>query len=447
MPHTIDIVIPLKRRRSDIGKFLTTLKGLRHTARKPVPARPRVQEHDQAIPDMRTPNQYRGAYIERYEPTHGDCACDECAAKRTGDGYDGSDFVPVYQQTMPGRTPFEQVFRNALGFFEVSELPEEAWVAPATDAFEESAHPRGDTENAGRFTKAGGGNAKEVAETAGGAKASKSAALVAAKPDRSDFPEHIKKLGVPPAWTNVHYNPDPQADLLVQGRDAKNRLQPIYSAKYQQDNALAKFGRVRKLEDLIGNVVRQNETNRSSHIPIVRDTADVTKLIMETGIRPGSDGDTKASIKAYGATTLLGQHVKADVSGVSLDYMGKDAVHLQIPIPDKDTADMVRARAKKAGSDGKLFPNTNAKRLRGYVKQLSGSDEVKTKDFRTYVANTVATQAVQDLPAPTTEVAYKRQVREVAIRVSQKLGNTPTIALASYINPVVFAEWRAGLTG
>lgn len=302
-------------------------------------------------------------------------------------------------------------------------------------AFTETDHPRGQPKNAGEF-----------AEKAGGPKASKSAALVAAKPDRSDFPEHIKKLVLPPAWTNVHYNPDPAADLLAQGKDAKGRLQSVYSEAFAKQGSIAKFGRVAKLEKMFKAIDAKNEANRKSKLPIIRDTADVTKLIMETGIRPGSDGDTKAKVKAYGATTLLGQHVQADASGVTLDYIGKDGVHLNIPIQDKATADMVRRRAKLAGPDGKLFPTTNATKLQGYVKQLSGG-EAKPKDFRTYVANSTALSVVSALPVPETEVAYKKMVREVAVKVSKKLGNTPVIALASYINPVVFSDWRAACCG
>ena len=43
----------------------------------------------------------------------------------------------------------------------------------------------------------------------------------------------------------------------------------------------------------------------------------------------------------------------------------------------------------------------------------------------------------------TNEKEYKKAVKFVATAVSKKLGNTPTIALQSYINPATFAAWRA----
>jgi hypothetical protein len=41
------------------------------------------------------------------------------------------------------------------------------------------------------------------------------------------------------------------------------------------------------------------------------------------------------------------------------------------------------------------------------------------------------------------EAQYKNSTLDIATAVSQRLGNTPTVALQSYIPPEVFAEWRA----
>jgi len=52
-------------------------------------------------------------------------------------------------------------------------------------------------------------------------------------------------------------------------------------------------------------------------------------------------------------------------------------------------------------------------------------------------------KVVNEMEAPINEKEYKKKVKEVAKQVSAKLGNTPTVALQSYISPVVFAEWKA----
>src|SRR6267378_489183 len=68
-------------------------------------------------------------------------------------------------------------------------------------------------------------------------------------PGGSKLPEHLKGIRIPPAWTNVEYASDPDADLLVKGEDVKGRRQAIYSARFVKANADAKFARIKELDD------------------------------------------------------------------------------------------------------------------------------------------------------------------------------------------------------
>ena len=330
----------------------------------------------------------------------------------------------------------KDVFRPTLDSVRMASETNDYIAGITTDAFEESDHPRGQPENAGEFSTKEGSNKK----------VSPSANFTKAMPDRSDFPEHIKKLVLPPAWKDIHYNPDPNGDLLATGRDKKNNLHSVFSPKILATRALAKFVRVRNLDNTFTALTERNEKNRTSKLPVIRDTADVTALIMATGLRPGSDDDRGAEHKAYGAVTLLGKHVIADASGVSLKYIpGKShGVEKVVHISNPSVAKMLRRRAGIAGANGKLFPETNEKRLSGYIKTLSGGKN-HTKDLRTYVANKTAALEMKTMPAPKTELAYKKSVHEIAKRVAAKLNNTVAVALSSYINPVIFAEWRAGI--
>lgn len=54
--------------------------------------------------------------------------------------------------------------------------------------------------------------------------------------------------------------------------------------------------------------------DRQSSDAAVKTNSDCMDLVMKMGIRPGSESDTKAAKKAYGETTLLGQHVKIEGS-------------------------------------------------------------------------------------------------------------------------------------
>ena len=259
-----------------------------------------------------------------------------------------------------------------------------------------------------------------------------------------DMPEHAKKLGIPPAWKNVEVAPGAEHDLQAIGEDAKGRTQRIYSDAFVQRQADAKFSRISELMDKRDKVFAQNEANLHSEDPAVRENAACMKLVQQTGVRPGSDTDTKAEKQAYGATTLQGRHVVVGADGgVRLKFTGKKGVALDIPVEDKDTAKMLVERKEAAGDHGKLFDTDDAG-LRDYSHTLDGGG-FKPKDFRTLKGTETAVAEAQKFPAPKTFKDYKKQVMEVAKRVAAKLGNTPAIALQSYIAPHVFLPWKNGL--
>lgn len=273
------------------------------------------------------------------------------------------------------------------------------------------------------------------------AAASRSAGMVAAHSDRSKWPDHIKKLVVPPAWTDVKINPDPNGDLLVSGRDAKGRRQPIYNAKFADSKQAEKHARVQELDKKYGEIVGTNKKNQKSKDATQRELADCMALVMEMSVRPGSEADTGAEKKAHGATTLLGQHVVVSNGETRLKFPAKDGVSMDLPVPD-NIAGMLHKRAVEAGADGQLFPSVSDQKLRDYVHTFDGGG-FKTKDFRTLVGTRSAMDEVSRMPAPANMKEYKKAVMQVAKVVSEKLGNTPTIALQSYIAPSVFAEWKA----
>lgn len=299
------------------------------------------------------------------------------------------------------------------------------------DRFEESKIKR---DPDGKFGEKAGGDVP--------APVSKKAGMQAAPPDRNSWPEHIKALKVPPGWTDVHINPDPKADLMATGRDAKGRLQPVYSPAFHASQAQAKFQRIAELNEKFGEVLKQNKASMKSADPKVADHAAVMDLIMAMGVRPGSETDTGADKKAYGATTLEGRHVVAEGKQTFLRFTGKKGVDLNLKVEDPELAKALRQRAKDSGPDRQIFPRVSDGSLLAYTHTLGGGG-FKTKDFRTLLGTRTAMSEVANAQAPTDEKSYKKAVKDVATTVSKKLGNTPTIALQSYISPTVFAEWRS----
>ena len=57
--------------------------------------------------------------------------------------------------------------------------------------------------------------------------------------------QRIRSLVIPPAWTSVWINPDPNGHIQAVGRDAKGRKQYRYHPEYRKVRDLIKFDRMR----------------------------------------------------------------------------------------------------------------------------------------------------------------------------------------------------------
>jgi DNA topoisomerase-1 len=252
--------------------------------------------------------------------------------------------------------------------------------------------------------------------------------------DRAGFKRRTGKT-IPPAWTDVRISTDPDAKLMVTGRDAKGRAQSIYSAQHTAHQAEVKFQRVRELA---------KHTDKLDHAisrdAMVNDDAAALMLIRRLGMRPGSNQNTGAAKQAHGATNIKAEHVRVNGDEVTLDFTGKKGVHIVLQFNDPEIAEVLRVRLQTRGGDAQLF-NTNETKVRDYMRSTGTPPEFLLKDLRTLRANTVALQQIREMDPPKTKAEFARRRKAVATAVSAQLGNTPAMALSSYINPTVFNEW------
>jgi len=251
----------------------------------------------------------------------------------------------------------------------------------------------------------------------------------------------LKRMRVPPAWKDVKVNPNPDAKLQVIGKDVKGRTQYLYSAAHSEQAAAEKFARIKAFHDALPNL--RNHMTRDIHDPnqpaAVRESALVLRLIDKTTFRVGSNAETHGVKKAYGATTLRGEHVTILGNKVAFSFVGKKGVQIDQTITDPVLAKELRARKREA-KNGPLFKVTDS-RLRQYIKD-EGFGGFSPKDFRTYHATSMALALVRKTPMPGNRTQAKKARKEVATKVSTKLGNSPAMALASYISPEVFSDWE-----
>lgn len=257
--------------------------------------------------------------------------------------------------------------------------------------------------------------------------------------NRDALPKRVTdtlKAKVPPAWTELKYYSDPNSKLLVQGKDSKGRTQYLYNPKHVSVQSEEKFARIRSLNRKFKAV----SAEVAADVKAKNTEAECLWLIMSTGIRPGSEKDTKGNVEAFGATTLLGKHVKRTKEGVVLKFIGKKGVSLEIPVTEPGVVKMLLRRKRAAKGEGRLFSTTGDKLLR-YTKALGDGAGFQSKDFRTHLGTSIAAKAMRG-KKPATMKEYKKMVRDVADKVAAQLGNTRAVALQSYINPAIFEKWR-----
>lgn len=242
-------------------------------------------------------------------------------------------------------------------------------------------------------------------------------------------------IKVPPAWTDVQVTDDRDAALVVVGIDSKGRSQYVYNRDHMEAQAVKKFDRVQALRDELPKLDEALAQDADT------DPAAAAVLLMRhLGLRPGSDADTGAEKKAFGATNMEVRHVSVSGKTVTFEFVGKKGVDIKITSDNPEVVAIVKKYMKGKEPGDKLF-GTNQAKANAYLKSKIG--DFKVKDLRTQVGTYYAYSLVAAMdPQPSTPAEIKKAIKEVAEKVSDLLGNTPSVALTSYINPIVFAPWR-----
>ncbi len=254
--------------------------------------------------------------------------------------------------------------------------------------------------------------------------------------------EYLTKLGIGPAYTNVRVNPDFATDgLVAEYDDVKGRSVRLYSKAHSQQAAQEKFERLKAFNAAMPAMQAQIRADLDSPNAKVKRAARVLFLVEKTAFRIGSDRDTGADKQAYGASTLLAKHVKVNGSKVKFSFVGKKGVNIRQSYDDPELAKLMTEQLAGKDKDARLFEaDDNA--VREYLDTLPGAKDFLVKDFRTWNATRWALEELDGVKPFTDEKAFTKFQKGVAEKVSARLGNTPVMALGSYIDPHVWDTVR-----
>ena len=213
---------------------------------------------------------------------------------------------------------------------------------------------------------------------------------------------------------------DPQSPIQAIGRDSKGRKVYLYSTDHMGRANVAKFSRMRAFARAYPRLVRKIGLDRHKS-----EEAAVLYLISKTGFRIGSEEETLAQVKAFGASTLRCSHVGVLGDKVEFDFTAKKGVRVTKTLKDSFLATHLSSRCGR-NADQKIF-KTSEYHIRNYLRSVQHGDDFEVKDFRTYLATTIALRQIKKLPLPKNGREYKKLRKEVAETVAREFGNPPEL--------------------
>ena len=262
--------------------------------------------------------------------------------------------------------------------------------------------------------------------------------------------ERIRKLAIPPAYTDVWICPTPDGHIQATGRDAKGRKQYRYHARWREVRDSTKFEHMLEFAKALPAIREKVDADMSRRgLPREKVLATVVHLLESTLIRVGNQDYAKQN-KSYGLTTLRDRHVDIDGGQLRFEFKGKSGKKWQLNVKDRRVARVVKACQDVPGQhlfqyldeDGVRHAVTSTD-VNNYLREISGR-EITAKDFRTWAGTVLAAVALQEFEAFDNNAKAKKNVRAAIERVSAKLGNTPTICRKCYIHPEILNCYLEG---
>src|ERR671917_596653 len=181
--------------------------------------------------------------------------------------------------------------------------------------------------------------------------------------------------------------------------------------------------------------------------------ACAARLLDRGFFRIGSE-EYKVTNETFGLATMLKSHVTIDGETIRFDYIAKESKRRVQAIVDPEVAAIVGTLKRRRGGGEELLAyrragcwcDVRSPDINAYLKAATGRD-ISAKDFRTWGATVLAAVGLAvTAPRHLGPTARKRAIVRAVKEVAFYLGNTPTVARNSYIDPRVFDRYRDGQT-
>ncbi|MCM0676387.1 DNA topoisomerase IB [Micromonospora phytophila] len=269
-------------------------------------------------------------------------------------------------------------------------------------------------------------------------------------------PDTVARLGdlvIPPAWQDVWISPYPNGHIQATGIDAAGRKQYLYHPKWREKRDEAKFDHVLSVARRLP-VLRERVEQDLSGRGLNRDRvlATVTRLLDMGMFRVGSDQYASGDDPTFGVSTLRPEHARSRRGCVVFEFPAKGGIEQVRRIEDPELCRVLtnlRRRRRQADRlfgywDGRDWRDVRSDEVNEYLRVSSGG-EMTAKDFRTWHATVLAATELATVGVQRSATARKKAVVTVMREVADLLGNTPTVARTSYVDPRVVDLYHDGV--
>lgn len=270
----------------------------------------------------------------------------------------------------------------------------------------------------------------------------------------ADEAQRIRDLVIPPAWKDVWICPDSRGHIQATGVDAAGRKQYLYHPQWRVKRDVAKFDHMLEVGRRLPTLRNRVDADLSGRgLGSARVLATATRLLDTGTFRVGGDGPAaRAEDPTFGVSTLRPEHVRVSRGRVLLEFPAKGGIEVARSVDDAGACRVLRDLRRRRSDaerlfgywDGQSWHDVHADEINAYLREASGTD-MTAKDLRTWHGTVEAAVSLAAEGVQRTATKRKKAVAGVMRSVAELLGNTPTVARTSYVDPRVLDLYHDGV--
>lgn len=258
--------------------------------------------------------------------------------------------------------------------------------------------------------------------------------------DRDEI-DRLNGIGLPPAYTDAWFCPDPNGHIQATAKDDKGRKQYRYHPDFREAQEAAKYDRCVGFAHHLPRLRERVEADlKLRGMCKEKAVAAVVRLLDLGTIRVGNEAYAQEN-KSFGATTLRKRHARVKGQRLKLQFRAKSGRLRVMTITDRTLSAFVKRCQDLPGQHlfrwldeaGEAHPVSSTD-VNAYIREAM-ADDFTAKDFRTWGASVIAFEA---LATADSYLGLKAMLEPV----TEALGNTPAIARKSYVHPQLIALAR-----